>query len=250
MVQAPSKHRIEWLDGLRGIAVVMVVWFHANLIGHYIPSLPWFGHNVYFEQIPAVGFTGVELFFFISGFALFYPYARNLFESRPLDDLPTFAWRRFIKIVPSYVIVLIALVLFGGVAFRTVSDLLWTLFVHLAFILSDLDTHPFGYINGALWSLSVEVQFYLVFPLLARAMRRYPAATWLACCFIAWAYRISTLWIGTQHQAFKTQVPAYLDLFACGMFAAYLCVRWRTRLTPTDPAQSDRYRDRVSPLRC
>jgi peptidoglycan/LPS O-acetylase OafA/YrhL len=226
------EHRIEWLDGLRGIAVLMVVWYHAYLVGQWVPDIPAFGHYYNFEEMPGTGFIGVELFFFISGFVLFYPYARNLFEGRPLDDLPTFGWRRFIKIVPSYVFILLVLVLFGGIAMHSASELAWIVAVHLGFVLNLLPVHPFGQINAVLWSLSVEVQFYLVFPLIARVFKRYPFATWLAACLIACAYRLITIPYVDKYPALLPQLPAYIDLFAAGMFAAYWCVRLRVQFKP------------------
>jgi peptidoglycan/LPS O-acetylase OafA/YrhL len=226
------KHRIEWLDGLRGIAILMVVWYHAYLAGQWLPFVPVFGYTLNFEKFAGTGFIGVELFFFISGFALFYPYARNLFEARPLDDLATFAWRRFIKIVPSYVLVILVMLLVGGVEMRTPYDLLWTLAVHFGFILNLQDVHPFGQINAALWSLSVEVQFYLIFPLLARVFGRYPLATWLAACIVACVYRLVTFPYLDHHPVLTAQLPAYLDLFVGGMAAAYLYVRLRAHVKP------------------
>jgi peptidoglycan/LPS O-acetylase OafA/YrhL len=225
--------RIQWLDGLRGLAVLMVFAYHAYLVGYWIPYFTVYGRPVSFEVLPATGFVGVELFFFISGFALYYPYARSAFEGGTPGDLATFAWRRFIKIVPSYALVVVALALAGGVAFPSAYAMLWTIFVHLSFVLNDLDRHPFGDVNAVLWSLSVEVQFYLVFPLLARAMRRYPEVTWLACCAVAIGYRALALVQVGHHAVWSAQVPAYLDLFATGMFAAYLCERSRARLAPS-----------------
>jgi peptidoglycan/LPS O-acetylase OafA/YrhL len=225
--------RIRWLDGLRGLAVLMVLAYHGYLVGYWIPYFSVFGHAVSLEVLPATGFVGVELFFFISGFALYYPYARSAFDGGTPGDLATFAWRRFIKIVPSYAIVVVALAFAGGVAFPSAYAMLWTIFVHLSFVLNDLDRHPFGDVNAALWSLSVEVQFYVIFPLLARAMQRYPEATWLACCALAIVYRAFALVQVAHHAVWTAQVPAYLDLFATGMFAAYVCERSSARLAPS-----------------
>lgn len=227
-VRPPSDARLDVLDGLRGIAILMVVWWHLWLFSWLSPFFTVFGHRFDTLVIPGTGLMGVELFFFISGFVLFYPYARHLFEGRPLQTVKQFAYRRFVKIVPSYVIALIvAAVLLGE--FPTFWQGVWQIVSHLLFI------HIFSVptwvgINGVLWSLGVEVQFYVIFPAVCWAFRRWPVITYLAMVAVAVGYRLWASHIDIGDYVLMGQLPAYLDLFANGMLAAYLFVWARARL--------------------
>jgi len=228
-VRPPSDARLDVLDGLRGIAILMVVWWHLWLFSWLTPNFTLFGRPMSLVLIPGTGLMGVELFFFISGFVLFYPYARYLFEGKPLQTVGQFAYRRFIKIVPSYVIALVgALLLLWG--FSSAREAIWQIFTHITF------THIFWTdtwvgINGVLWSLGVEVQFYLIFPLICWAFRRQPFLTYVAMVAVAVTYRTV---LGRDHAndyVIMGQLPAYLDLFADGMLAAWIFVFARNHAT-------------------
>jgi peptidoglycan/LPS O-acetylase OafA/YrhL len=227
-VRPPSDARLDVLDGLRGIAILMVVWWHLWLFSWLTPNFTLFGHPFSLTLIPGTGLMGVELFFFISGFVLFYPYARHLFEGKPLQTVVDFVYRRFIKIVPSYVIALVAALLLLW-TFSSVRDVVWQVVTHLLFI-HIFWTDTWVGINGVLWSLGVEVQFYLIFPLICMAFRRWPFGTYAAMVAVAVLYRTA---LGRDHAndyVIMGQLPAYLDLFANGMLAAWLFVFARNRI--------------------
>jgi len=227
-VRPTSEARLDVLDGLRGIAILMVVWWHLWLFSWLTPYLNVSGHEIPVVIIPGTGLMGVELFFFLSGFVLFYPYARHLFEGRPLQTVKQFAYRRFIKIVPSYVIALVvAAVLIGE--FPSFREGIRQMVTHLLFIhIFWVDT--WVGVNGVLWSLGVEVQFYLIFPALCWLFRRQPAITYLLMVAIAVGYRLYAAHADVSDYVKMGQLPAYLDLFADGMLAAWIFVWARSRL--------------------
>lgn len=208
----------------------MVVWYHLWLITWLSPpDYHVFGFDFTFAFIPVTGFLGVEVFFFISGFALFYPYARTMLEGKPPQTLATYVYRRAIKILPSYwllLAILAVVVLPWGIWATT----LWHLAAHLLFIHTWYhDTY--GSIAGVLWSLGVEVQFYVLFPLIAAAFSRRPFLTYALLAAISIAYRltIAQFYRGDFHFLLN-QLPGFLDLFAAGMLAAYLYVLGRAKL--------------------
>src|ERR1017187_8440888 len=93
--------RLDVLDGLRGLAILIVLWYHVWEWSWLGTDFNAFGKHLSFQFAVETGFTGVDLFFFISGLVLFYPYARHMFEGKKLQTVKEFAYRRFIKIVPS-----------------------------------------------------------------------------------------------------------------------------------------------------
>lgn len=218
---------VDVLDGLRALAIMLVVWLHVWELSWLAPVLqlgPWM---VDWSFVPRTGFVGVELFFFISGCCLFFPHARHMLEGAPLQTLSTYIHRRAIKIVPSYLLAIALILAFLKPGFFEGPEWGWQLFTHLIFI-HDLFPGTEGAINGVFWSLGVEVQFYLLFPLFALAFRRWPLRTWLGMCAAAIAYRhLLQLHFPAELGFRLDHLPGYLDFFASGMLAAYGLVAMR-----------------------
>jgi peptidoglycan/LPS O-acetylase OafA/YrhL len=215
----PADH-LAPLDGLRGIAVALVVWFHVWQITWLPADVHIFGATVNFNWIPEDGFVGVDLFFFISGFCLFYPYARTLFDGAPKQRVGTFAYRRAIKILPSYVFAIAVMIAVGWAKFDSPADAVRQVALHLLFI-HTLFPDSYGSINGVLWSLATEVQFYAIFPFVCWAAMKRPWLTFAALFVVANAYRLFIAHdFDIVHQI--DQLPGTLDLFGSGMLAAYL----------------------------
>ena len=178
----------EAVDGLRGVAIALVVAYHTYLFSWFTPALTVFGVDLPVVIPARDGYLGVDLFFTISGFVLFFPHAmRALGSDGVVEGTVEFAKRRFIKIVPSYAIALVATLVVATEYLR--APALWTnVATHAAFVQNAFDD-GFGRANSVFWSLAIEVQFYLVFPLVARAFRRYPLATAAELFAIAFVYR-------------------------------------------------------------
>jgi peptidoglycan/LPS O-acetylase OafA/YrhL len=221
--------RIAVLDGLRGLAILLVVLTHSFLTG-YRPAATLGPVSIGIEPTVLAGSLGVELFFFLSGFVLFAPYARATLERRPPPTLAHFLDRRFIKIVPSYYLAVLVTAFLFYVP-PEIEQGRWSQIArHLAFV------HPFWYdsmygIVGAFWSLGVEVQFYVIFPALAALLRRWPVPTYAALLAAGEGFR---LWLqATKRNGdffWVCQLPAQIDLFALGMLCAYAYVAFGPRL--------------------
>jgi len=216
---AGLKDRLGPLDGLRGLAILLVMWFHTWQISWLSPQGTVFGRNVNFEEWPIDGFVGVDLFFFISGFCLFYPYARTLFDGKAMQSPGAFAYRRIIKIVPSYVLCIAILVATRIATFSSLQAAAWDIGRHLLFV-HNLFHDTYGSIDGVMWSLGVEVQFYAVFLAIAWAFMRRPLLAYVVLLCIASEWRL--LVAGNKDDGFLyNQLPGVIDLFGSGMFAAY-----------------------------
>ena len=223
--------RLDVLDGLRGLAIALVLYFHVWQISWLPASVTVFGYDLSWQRIPELGFVGVDLFFFLSGFVIVYPYVRARLEGRPAPSLGHFAYRRFIKIVPSYVLCIAVLVAIGYARFDSLGDAVRQIAVHLFFI-HNWWSDSSGSINGVLWSLAIEVQFYLIFPLLVWAFVRAPYAVAFAMAIVAVAWRLVVERCCTYYYDWLlSQLPAVLDLFAAGMLSAWLFV-WLRKERP------------------
>ncbi len=216
-----TTQRLDVFDGLRGIAILLVVWYHVwEVSGLGLGPLNIFGE---------AGFLGVDLFFFISGFCLFLPYARAAVAGRPARSAAHFFTRRVQKIVPSY---LLALGVFSVVywdRFGSPADAVLQLGSHLAFV-HTLAPSTFYAISGPLWTIGVEVQFYLLFPFIAPWFARRPLVAYAALVAVAEAYRIAVAVTGNGTSVWLTnEVPAFFDLFGAGMLTAWFLAQRHER---------------------
>lgn len=100
---AAARH-VQVVDGLRGIAILLVLLFHYWQLSFWVIPIPGLPDEYNLEFVQAAGYLGVELFFFISAFCLFYPHAKAMFGLGPVPTLKHF-YRRAIKIMPSYLLV-------------------------------------------------------------------------------------------------------------------------------------------------
>jgi peptidoglycan/LPS O-acetylase OafA/YrhL len=216
------------LDGLRGIAIALVIWYHLWQVSWLDPGALIF--------IPISGFLGVELFFFLSAFCLSYPYVCAYFAGTAPPSLRHFTYRRFIKIMPSYALSILAVVAIAtlpgakeswgaNIAWPNAQTAALDLAAHLTFV-HTLFGDTYSSINGVLWTLGIEVQYYVFFPLLIFALLRAPLSVTAVMAGIAVVYRIR---IGhcCQVPVFDHnlgQLFGFFDFFAAGMLCAYAFV--------------------------
>ncbi len=212
-----SGERLDVLDGLRGFAIALVVWYHAWLVSGQSVTLVNF--------VAEAGFLGVDLFFFISGFCIFFPYARADRDGVPGPSVGRFFTRRAVKILPSYLLALIVFITVYHARFASPAEAAVQIVSHLTF-LHPLTALTFGAISGPLWTIGVEVQFYLLFPLVCRLFRRMPLLTYGLLVAVSEGYRLILTQTGLGSSfLFMNQLPAFLDIFGSGMIAAYALVR-------------------------
>ncbi|MGB6984947.1 MAG: acyltransferase [Candidatus Aquilonibacter sp.] len=228
------KDRLGVLDGMRGVAVLLVLWYHLWEIS-WLPA-PWH----WLQWIPETGFIGVPLFFFLSGFVITFPFVRAQLAGERLPTWSHFAWRRFIKIVPSYVLSIAIAYAIGYAALNRAGAAPWQeILTHLLFIHTWWQS-TYGSINGVLWTLAVEVEFYVVFPLIWWCFARRPLVTFGAMVAIAMLWRMHAAQCCFSHQMplLVENLPGYLDIFACGMLSAWIFARFghRLRAPRTSPA--------------
>jgi len=161
------------LDGLRGLAILLVFAFHygGGLRSHRL-VLRLLG------QIAAAGWTGLVLFFALSGFLITSGLRRSFAESRPGATphlFRRFYGRRARRILPLYALALTAALLSAALAHRGLTTLgVYALFLQdLPGLQGFVAAHPTPLPLYHLWTLAVEEQFYLLWPpLLLWSLRR------------------------------------------------------------------------------
>jgi peptidoglycan/LPS O-acetylase OafA/YrhL len=167
---------IPEIDGLRFLAISSVLLFHASyaLLRAYSWNLGPVERVV--SNLFARGALGVELFFVISGFILAVPFARHFVEGGKPVDLGRYYLRRVTRLEPPYILTLILFYTAAWISHDPAMQgrLLPTFLVRL-FYLHGLIYRDAPALNGVTWSLEIEVQFYLIMPVLAQIFR-LPAA--------------------------------------------------------------------------
>jgi peptidoglycan/LPS O-acetylase OafA/YrhL len=151
--------RLDSLTGARFIAAGLVFIFHVASIGLFVPGAL---ENSLVTVTKSAGTMGVSFFFVLSGFVLTW-------SARPTDTYKGFLRRRLVKIYPNHFITLwLAMALFAA-AFTPARTVVLNVL-----LLQSWVPRPgvFLSINGASWSLSCEIFFYALFPLLLRQIRR------------------------------------------------------------------------------
>jgi peptidoglycan/LPS O-acetylase OafA/YrhL len=159
--ESGARNPIPALDGVRTLAVLLVMFFHAWWV---MPERIALGANALSQPVYYL-WTGVHLFFVLSGFLLFLPYARWIQGGRDRPSARLFYRRRFLRIVPAYWASLVILSLVGPKTGGSFLDML----VHAVFLQNFSEKTVYS-INGVFWTMAVEVQFYAVLPLLALAL--------------------------------------------------------------------------------
>jgi peptidoglycan/LPS O-acetylase OafA/YrhL len=197
------------LDALRAIAVVLVIVSH------------WFAPDFVLNRYSANGILGVTLFFVLSGFLItgILLQSRENIDSRilpPRNAFGVFYARRALRIFPVYYVLLLVAMIFNVGLIR--NSLGWHFFYASNFYFWIKEA--FGGPLSHLWSLSVEEQFYIVWPLLIFFMpKRFLVTLFFIGILIAIVFRY---WIITDQSDFgRLLMPGSLDSFCIGGLLAY-----------------------------
>jgi len=161
---------IPEIDGLRFLAIFMVVLFHVNqaligreqFTGSYLHSPFFFLIDDFFNTGP----KGVLLFFVISGFIIALPFAKHFLNKEKAVNIKSYFTRRLTRIEPPYLINTIACFLYLVFRSKYALSKLWPSFVAALFYLNNNFHLGVARVNPVVWSLEIEIQFYIIAPLL------------------------------------------------------------------------------------
>ena len=208
------------LDGLRGIAILLVLIYHYS---RFIKPGPVGDRLIAFANI---GWSGVDLFFVLSGFLI----GGILIDYRESPNLfPVFYARRALQIFPLYFLVLISY--YVCLLFRPNIPYLFDKQIPIwpyAVFLQNFAMAWYGSGSaymGATWSLAVEEQFYLLFPLIvwAAAPRKLPYLL-VTAIILAIPLRVFLFhWFSGAHfLSFYVLMPCRADALSIGVLCAFV----------------------------
>jgi peptidoglycan/LPS O-acetylase OafA/YrhL len=205
------------VDGLRAIAVLAVLAFHA------------------FPDAAPGGFAGVDVFFVVSGFLISGIIFEGLQSGR--FTFTDFYWRRVRRIFPALILVLLACLGLGWLVL--LPDEYSQVGKHVAagagFVSNVVLWREAGYFDSAaelkpllhLWSLGVEEQYYLVWPVLLFVFRkRLGQMLWMIVAIAVLSFA-ANIWLTAQKPvaAFYLPVGRFWELLAGSLLAYFLCYR-------------------------
>lgn len=241
-----AVQEISCLDGLRALAVFMTLFPHLLWATIDSPKTnPALRQNLTDSRFLwdiGISVSGVVLFFVLSGFLLFRPYARAMFGLQKYPSARKFYIRRILRIMPAYLVSLVLLVVLLEPEYLSVSH--WPdLGLHV-FMLQNWSFETRNSINPPFWTMAVESQFYLVLPLMAyglfalnRMKRRWLVGGFLLLAALSPLYRL--LWAVVKHampQLFEhitiLELLGYLCAFVMGMACSlfYVAINETTHL--------------------
>jgi peptidoglycan/LPS O-acetylase OafA/YrhL len=216
----PSVNRdYDFIDGLRGVAILMVLACHHFYVNPKSgPAIQFIGGML------SGGGHGVVLFFALSGFLISWPFWKRKFALSGQIVPPGYGWRRFWKIYPPLALSVILLspvyILIGQDWSYAAIAAKWL--VGLPFVLPVS-----GRLNPVMWTLVIEVQFYIVLPLLFLSLKAVApkVCLWLIPLIfflVPVGCRDLAGWSAAFYPEINPHFPSMLDAFCLGILVAGL----------------------------
>jgi len=220
----------QWasLDGLRGVAIGMVVFYHC----FYFNPSP--GLGAFLDGLRCAGSLGVLVFFVLSGFLI----GLSVFRMQGASDIRSYAIRRGVRIYPPFFFALLFTAPFALLwKGEPVSEYVGSSLRYLL-TLEHFDRTPV-YQNPVYWSLQCEIHFYLALPIVFLFLRRSSLAMadiWTTALFLVVPLVIRAGWppspllMGIERFDASIRFPRTFDAFGYGM--GFACIYLRFRESP------------------
>ena len=232
----PSPRHIPELNGLRVLLVFIVSWYHIWQQSWWTPYIGKYS----LDFLVRAGYVPVDGTILLSGFLLFLPHARAMLLGEKIPDTREFYRKRIMRIVPSYVFVTLLMLFAVAIPYGlyyTPSAMWKDVLMHLTFTQTfDFSTYIATPIGVASWTVAIEMQAYLLFPLIAKWARKNPLGTLSSMAALALLFRSFVVFWMKDYNMVVNQLINFLDVYAMGMGASILYVK----LTTLYPAENKR----------
>ena len=224
------RQRIPELDGLRTLMIFIVSWYHIWQQSWLRPVIGSYS----LDYLVRSGYVWVDGTVLLSSFLLFLPYAKAMREHLPAPDTRDFYFRRARRVLPAYYFIIQAVLFIVAIPWKLYDSpqfLVKDLATHLTFTFTFFrDTYISTPLGAASWTLAIEVQAYLLFPLIARGVMKKPALTLGALCAVCFGFRAWCLWALADYSLVVNQLINFLDVYAIGILAAMGYIRLSEKL--------------------
>jgi peptidoglycan/LPS O-acetylase OafA/YrhL len=231
-------------DGFRAFAILGVVFFHVLINSGVVGQA---GGNLGGQAIWGIGPELVDILFIVSGFVVFLP---TVAQRGQFGSVKGYAIRRGARLLPAYwlslVVMLIVMVTHGGVPFPGPQSLASNFAGQQTLVQMIDSSNPIGFgFDTPLWTLTLEIGFYIVLPFIAASYFRHPFVGLAIALAIAVLWRETFIhlddvvgWFGGHLSLRRSlelqfnavnQLPNWAFSFAAGMTGAWAYVRLRER---------------------
>lgn len=237
-VVAPRPARIAQAGELRSARIesVRAVAALGVFVGHaFIIALAYRGTSSGLKhQLISGGLLAVFLFFTLSGYLLYWPFVRRDFGDGTPIDLWRYARNRALRILPLYYVALI--VLFALDPFNAHRSDWW----RFALFIENFSARTVERLDSPMWSLCVEIQFYILLPLLAAAVAWIARRSVLRAALVVLALGLASYALRLDYVTLSSTttfspltgalcLPTLFFFFTTGMLIALLRVAWHER---------------------
>ncbi len=228
-IEQAGEQRSRRLESLRAVGWLFVLVAHALTLALAYQGLDSSYKN---RLILGGGVLGLYFFFAMSGFLLYLPFARRQLGNGRKIDVGKYARNRMLRILPLYFTVITALLIFQPLDADRGDWWRWATFTQ------NFSSDTIHRLNAPLWSVVVEVQFYIALPIMAwviaklggRSFRR-TAAILAGIAIVSWIIRSREVVHAAQPNLIgplgKYALPSFLYAFMGGMLLAVLRLWWQ-----------------------
>lgn len=238
---------VHTIDGFRAVAVLSILVFHLISPTGLRATLPdTAAVEVLVEAMPRM----IDVLFIISGFVLFMPTAHR---GGQFGNVAGYAISRAARILPTYYVavgLVVALLVFYA-PIDAPTPTLWEVGVHLAILQSPATVFDPGFpiglgLDGALWTISTLVTFYILLPFIAGPFYRRPLLMLGIAAAISFGWRLFADDLLVNAYSVLPQLPYWALQLALGMTAARYWETWT--LGPRAPLLASRWAPRAQIL--
>jgi peptidoglycan/LPS O-acetylase OafA/YrhL len=227
-VRQAGERRNARLESLRGVGAIAVLTAHVYGIAHGYNPAALLNHGIGGFLFSFALFM-FFMFFALSGYLLYRPFALRAFGGGGPINVARYAHNRAVRVLPLYFSAVVIMLLF------TQSGGTWGQWWRFGTLTENYFTATAGTVDGPLWSLAVELTFYIVLPILAWLVARLARGSMRRAVAVLLALGAASVWVRVhfylsvfvgQDSRWDWNLASFLFAFVVGMLLALLRIHW------------------------